>query len=112
MVHWWQVADALDRKLAALKGHEAVPGVTAMDWSKLSRCLRLLPYELAALFDGFSVKVRAATRPFRHWNVDAFSPYPAFLAYGGAQKGRVSKRQSRHQRSGPWTRRGGRATTG
>ena len=24
--HWWSVATALDRKLDAMKGHEAVPG--------------------------------------------------------------------------------------
>ena len=26
--HWWKVAGALDTRLKAMKGHDAVPGVT------------------------------------------------------------------------------------
>jgi len=27
MIHWWVLAQAFEKKLAALKGHQAIPGV-------------------------------------------------------------------------------------
>ena len=35
MAHWWVVANAFEKKLAALKGHEAVPGIT-LDWGSVT----------------------------------------------------------------------------
>ena len=34
MVHWWIVAGAFEKKLAGLKGHQAMPGI-ALDWDKV-----------------------------------------------------------------------------
>jgi hypothetical protein len=79
VVHWWIVAGAFDKKLAAMKGHEAVPGVT-LDWSKVT--LSGMPFRLDIMFDGLVVKGAGAHGPFA-WNAEHFAVHA--LTYG-AQK--------------------------
>lgn len=74
--HWWRVADALDTRLKALKGHEAVPGVT-LDWSKVT--ISGFPFRLDLAFDGFSVKGQGAHGPFA-WQAGKFAIHA--LTYG------------------------------
>jgi hypothetical protein len=76
MAHWWQTAGALEEKLKAMKGREALPGVT-LDWSSVS--VSGFPFRLDALFDGFSVKGAAANGPFA-WTADRFAIHA--LTYG------------------------------
>lgn len=79
MVHWWNVAGALDKKLAATKGREAVPGVT-LDWSKVT--VSGFPFRLDTTFDGLVVKGAGAHGPFT-WTAEHFAVHA--LTYG-AQK--------------------------
>jgi hypothetical protein len=76
MFHWWQVAGAFDRQLAALKGHETVPGVT-LDWSKVT--IAGFPFRLDATFDGLAVKGAGAHGPFA-WTSEHFALHA--LTYG------------------------------
>jgi len=76
MAHWWQAANALDAKLKAMKGHEAVPGVT-LDWSAVA--ISGFPFRLDATFDGLSVKGDGAHGPFA-WRADKFAVHA--LTYG------------------------------
>jgi len=79
MAHWWQDAGALEERLKAAKGREAVPGVT-LDWANVT--LSGFPFRLDATFDGFSVKGAGAHGPFV-WHTDKFAVHA--LTYG-AQK--------------------------
>jgi hypothetical protein len=79
MVHWWNVAGAFDKKLTAMKGHEAVPGVT-LDWSHM--VVSGFPFRLDVTFDGLVVKGAGAHGPFA-WNAEHFAVHA--LTYG-AQK--------------------------
>ena len=64
MAHWWVVADAFEKKLAALKGHEAIPGIT-LDWDKVE--VGGFPFRLDADFTAFRVQGAGAHGPFA-WN--------------------------------------------
>ena len=75
-LHWWRTAGAFEAKLTALKGHEAMPGVT-LDWSKIS--VSGFPFRLDAVFDGFSAKGDGAHGPFR-WESDKVALHR--LTYG------------------------------
>jgi hypothetical protein len=66
---WWQLASALDRKLDALKGRAAIPGVV-IDWQ--AKTLTGFPFRLDAVFTGFSVKGAGAHGPFA-WRSDRFA---------------------------------------
>jgi hypothetical protein len=79
MVHWWQAAGALETKLKAMKGREAVPGVT-LDWASVA--LSGFPFRLDATFDDLSVKGAGAHGPFA-WRTEKFAVHA--LTYG-AQK--------------------------
>ena len=50
MVHWKFAADAFEKKLAALKGQEAVPGIT-LDWNTVT--VGGFPFRLDADFTSF-----------------------------------------------------------
>lgn len=76
MVHWWNVAGVFDKKLAAMKGREVVPGVT-LDWSKAT--ISGFPFRLDATFDGLVVKGAGAHGPFA-WNAEHFALHA--LTYG------------------------------
>ena len=56
-VYWSRAAGAFEAQLAALKGHEAIPGVT-LDWSKVT--VSGFPFRLDAVFDGFSARGQGA----------------------------------------------------
>lgn len=75
-VHWWKVAGALDTRLKALKGHQAVPGVT-LDWKTIT--ISGFPFRLDILFDGLAVTGAGAHGPFA-WTADKFAIHA--LTYG------------------------------
>src|SRR5665213_354287 len=76
VIHWWKVAGALDTRLKAMKGHEAVPGVT-LDWANLT--ISGFPFRLDVMFDGLSVKGAGPHGPFA-WKGDKFAVHA--LTYG------------------------------
>ena len=63
MAYWWVAADAFEKKLATLKGHEAVPGIT-LDWSKVE--VGGFPFRLDADFTVFTVTGAGAHGPFAY----------------------------------------------
>jgi hypothetical protein len=76
MLHWWTAAGAFEKKLAALKGHEAVPGIT-LDWSAAT--VGGFPFRIDADFTNFSVKGAGAHGPFA-WTSEKFALHA--LTYG------------------------------
>jgi hypothetical protein len=79
MVHWKFAADAFEKKLAALKGHEAVPGIT-LDWATVT--VGGFPFRLDADFTQFSASGAAARGPFL-WHSDSFALHT--LSYARAK---------------------------
>ena len=71
MAYWWVSAGAFEKRLAALKGHEAVPGIT-LDWSKAE--VGGFPFRLDADFTGFTVKGAGAHGPFT-WSSERFAAH-------------------------------------
>ena len=76
MVHWWMVAGAFEKKLAALKGHEAVPGIV-LDWDRVE--VGGFPFRLDADFSNFRVHGAGAHGPFA-WKAQKFALHT--LTYG------------------------------
>lgn len=74
--HWWIVSGAFEKRLAALKGHQAVPGVT-LDWDKVD--VGGFPFRLDADFVNFRVAGAGAHGPFR-WTSEKFALHA--LTYG------------------------------
>jgi hypothetical protein len=79
MVHWWLVADAFEKKLAALKGRQAVPGVV-LDWDRVT--VGGFPFRLDADFSNFRVNGAGAHGPFG-WSAEKFALHA--LTYGPAK---------------------------
>jgi hypothetical protein len=79
MLHWWTAAGAFEKKLAALKGHEAVPGIT-LDWSTAT--VGGFPFRIDADFTNFSVRGAGAHGPFA-WSSEKFALHA--LTYGQAK---------------------------
>jgi hypothetical protein len=77
--YWWRSADAFEARLAALQGHEAIPGIT-LSWSKVT--ISGFPFRLDAVFDNFSVHGGGMRGPF-DWVSEHFALHA--LTYG-AQK--------------------------
>jgi hypothetical protein len=75
-LHWWRTADAFEARLAALKGHEALPGVT-LDWSNVT--VSGFPFRMDATFDGFVAQGAGAHGPFA-WRSEHFALHA--LTYG------------------------------
>ena len=71
MAYWWVSADAFEKKLAALKGKEAVPGI-ALDWKTAE--VGGFPFRLDADFTGFTVKGVGAHGPFA-WSAEKFAAH-------------------------------------
>lgn len=71
MAYWWVAADALDKKLASLKGKEAVPGIT-LDWKTAE--VGGFPFRLDAEFTGLTVKGAGAHGPFA-WRAEKFAAH-------------------------------------
>ena len=78
-VHWWIVADAFNKKLAALKGHQVVPGVM-LDWDTVST--GGFPFRLDADFTKFRITGAGAHGPFS-WSTEKFALHA--LTYGRAK---------------------------
>jgi hypothetical protein len=79
MAHWWVVAGAFEKKLAALKGKEAVPGIT-LDWKTAE--VGGFPFRLDADFTGLKVTGAGAHGPFA-WSSEKFALHT--LAYNRAK---------------------------
>jgi hypothetical protein len=79
MVHWWVVADAFDKKLTALNGHEALPGISV---SYAGKTISGFPFNIDVVFTGFTVEGQGAHGPFR-WTTENFALHR--LTYGRTQ---------------------------
>ena len=79
MIHWWLAADAFEKKLAALKGHEAIPGVT-LDWASVK--VGGFPFRLDADFTNFRIAGAGAHGPAA-WASEKFALHG--LSYGRSQ---------------------------
>ena len=79
MSHWWLAAKALDQRLIALNGHQAIPGVRVA-WSK--QTISGFPFRLDVVFDDFSVRAEAPRGPLT-WHSDHFALHS--LTYGRTQ---------------------------
>jgi hypothetical protein len=79
MAHWWTVTGAFEKKLAALKGHEAVLGIT-LDWSSVT--FGGFPFRVDADFTNFSAHGTGAHGPFS-WTTAKFALHA--LTYGRAK---------------------------
>jgi len=79
MVHWWIAAGDFEKKLTALKGHEAVPGMT-LDWDTLS--VGGFPFRIDADFVNFRIAGAGAHGPFQ-WHAEKFALHS--LTYGRAK---------------------------
>jgi hypothetical protein len=79
MAHWWAVAQAVNKKLTALNGHEALPGITV---SYASKTISGFPFNIDILFNGFVVEGQGAHGPFR-WTSEKFALHR--LTYGRPQ---------------------------
>jgi hypothetical protein len=79
MIHWWMAAGALEKKLAALKGREAVPGIT-LNWDKAE--VGGFPFRLDANFQNLRIAGAGAHGPFS-WRSEKFAMHG--LTYGRSQ---------------------------
>jgi hypothetical protein len=79
MAHWWLVDKAFEKKLAAIKGHEAVPGVM-LDWDKVE--IGGFPFRIDADFTNFRAQGAGARGPFA-WKSEKFALHA--LTYGRRQ---------------------------
>jgi len=79
MIHWWIVAGAFEKKLAALKGKEAIPGIT-LDWDSVE--VGGFPFRLEGNFTNLRVQGAAAHGPFA-WRSEKFALHA--LTYGRHQ---------------------------
>jgi hypothetical protein len=79
MIHWWLAAGAFEKRLAALKGHPAMPGVT-LDWATVQ--VGGFPFRLDADFTDFRVEGAAAHGPAA-WASEKFALHA--LTYGRSQ---------------------------
>lgn len=76
--YWYSAAAAFEQKLARLKGHDAVPGIT-LDWDSVS--VGGFPFRLEANFTNFRAKGAGARGPFA-WTSEKFAMHA--LTYGRA----------------------------
>jgi hypothetical protein len=79
MIHWWMAAGAFEKKLAALKGREAVPGIT-LNWDKAE--VGGFPFRLDANFQNLNIAGAGAHGPFS-WRSEKFAMHG--LTYGRSQ---------------------------
>jgi hypothetical protein len=80
MVYWWLAAGVFEKKLIALKGREAIPGIT-LDWNAVK--VGGFPFRLDADFTNFSARGAGAHGPFA-WASEKFALHG--LTYGRSQK--------------------------
>jgi len=79
MIHWWMLAAAFEKKLAALKGQEAIPGVT-IDWTSVE--VGGFPFRMDADFTNLRIQGAGAHGPFA-WTSEKFAMHA--LTYGRKQ---------------------------
>ena len=79
MIYWWIAAQAFEKKLASLKGHQAVPGIT-VDWDQVE--VGGFPFRMDAAFTNFRVSGAGAHGPFA-WTSEKFALHA--LTYGRKQ---------------------------
>jgi hypothetical protein len=79
MANWWILAKDLDRRLTAMNGHQAVPGVT-VSWK--SKTIAGFPFRLDVVFEGLQVRAGAPRGPII-WNSEHFALHA--LTYGRTQ---------------------------
>ena len=79
MIHWWSAADGFEKKLAALKGREAVPGVT-LNWDKVE--VGGFPFRMDSSFQNLRIAGAGAHGPFS-WRSEKFAMHG--LTYGRSQ---------------------------
>jgi hypothetical protein len=79
MANWWVMAGLLDKKLNALNGHEAVPGITL---SYATKTISGFPFNIDVVFTGFAVEGQGAHGPLR-WTTENFALHR--LSYGRTQ---------------------------
>ncbi len=79
MIHWWLLAGPFEKKLAALKGREAIPGIT-LDWDKVE--VGGFPFRLDANFQNLRIAGAGAHGPFS-WRSEKFAMHS--LTYGRSQ---------------------------
>ncbi len=79
MVNWWTAAGAFEKKLTALKGHEAIPGVT-LNWDSVQ--VGGFPFRLDASFQNLTIAGAGAHGP-SSWRSEKFAMHG--LAYGRSQ---------------------------
>ena len=79
MTLWWFAAGTFEKTLAAMKGREAIPGVT-LDWGTVT--VGGFPFRLDADFKDFTVKGAGAHGPFA-WRSEKFAAHT--LTYGRAK---------------------------
>jgi len=75
-LHWWRMAGAYEAQIAALKGREAVPGVT-LDWSEVA--ISGFPFRVDAVFKDFVARGTGPHGPFT-WTSEGFALHA--LTYG------------------------------
>lgn len=76
MIHWWMLAGPFEQKLAALKGQEAIPGIT-LDWDKVE--VGGFPFRMDANFQNLRIEGAGAHGPFS-WRSEKFAMHG--LTYG------------------------------
>jgi hypothetical protein len=79
MTHWWLAAQDMDRKLIALNGHQAVPGIR-VSWDK--QTISGFPFRLDVVLENLSVRAEAPRGPIA-WHTDRFALHA--LTYGRSQ---------------------------
>lgn len=79
MGHWWIVASAFDKKLNALNGHQAVPGVT-LSWN--GQTISGFPFRLDVVFRNMRIRAEAPRGPVV-WQSQHFALHA--LTYGRTQ---------------------------
>ncbi len=78
-IYWWSVAGALSRRLDAMNGHAAMPGVTL---SFKSKSVSGFPFNLDVLFADVTVTVQTPHGP-ASWTAEKFAMHG--LTYGREQ---------------------------
>lgn len=79
MSHWWILAKDLDKKLTAMNGHQAVPGVT-VSWA--SKTIAGFPFRVDVVFTDLLVRAEGPRGPLV-WHSDRFALHA--LTYGRTQ---------------------------
>ena len=79
MIHWWMLAGPFEKKLAALKCREAIPGIT-LNWDKVE--IGGFPFRLDANFQNLRIAGAGAHGPFS-WRSEKFAMHG--LTYGRSQ---------------------------